>query len=302
MKAPFAYYGGKTGMAPVIAALLPPHRVYIEPFFGSGAVLFAKQPAVHEIINDADGAVVNFFRCLRDRRDELTDACALSPHSREEFVACRDIDRDVDDIERARRFWVRVNQSFAKTAGIQTGWSVTTARTQSIPASVAGRLGRFEAVAKRLMGTTIESCDAADLIDRLATHDTAVYADPPYLADTRRSRQPATGCADYRVDMGDAAQHERLAEALHATPAAVVLSGYHSDLYESLYGDWERLEVQTHAHGSNALRVDRGDRTEVLWSNRPIHRSHEQLAFDPAPRAPMTSRQPDLALRRLLSP
>lgn len=71
MKAPFAYFGGKTGMARLLVSLMPAHRVYIEPFFGSGAVLFAKPPAVHEVVNDIDGALVNFFRVLRDRTDEL---------------------------------------------------------------------------------------------------------------------------------------------------------------------------------------------------------------------------------------
>lgn len=276
MRAPFAYYGGKSGMAPTIADLFPPHRVYIEPFFGSGAVFFAKPPAVHEIVNDLDGAVVAFFRCLRDRRDELTEACALTPHARDEFDAAA-MDEDLDDLELARRFWARVNQSFAKTAGRQTGWSVTTARTQSVPASVAGRIGRFAACADRLAATSIERCDAADLVRRLATPDTVIYADPPYLADTRRSRRAGTACADYRVDMGDPERHEDLAEALRATEATVFLSGYHSPLYDGLYGDWDRIEWQAHAHSSNALRVNRGARTEVLWSNRPIDRPDPTL-------------------------
>lgn len=37
MKPPFSYYGGKVGLAPLIASILPPHRVYVEPFFGCGA-------------------------------------------------------------------------------------------------------------------------------------------------------------------------------------------------------------------------------------------------------------------------
>jgi DNA adenine methylase len=47
--------------------VLPPHRVYVEPFFGSGAVLFAKVPTSHEVVNDLDGNVVCFFRVLRER-------------------------------------------------------------------------------------------------------------------------------------------------------------------------------------------------------------------------------------------
>lgn len=269
MKAPFVYYGGKAGLAPKITTLLPPHRVYIEPFFGSGAVFFAKAPAVHEIVNDADATVANFFRVLRERTEELERACSLTPHARSEFKAAT-LDEDLDEIELARRFWVRVNQSFAKTSGTQTGFSVTTGRTQSTPASVTSRLGRFAACAERLMGTTIEQCDGIDLVVRMATPDAVVYADPPYLADSRRSRRAGSACADYRVDMGNPEDHERLAEVLHRTPATVFLSGYHSALYDRLYNGWDRIEWHTHAHGSNALAVNRGARTEVLWSNRPI--------------------------------
>lgn len=283
MRPPFPYYGGKQGMAKLLASLLPPHRVYIEPFFGSGAVFFEKAPAVHEIINDADHAAVTFLRVMRDRLDELDEVCALTPHSRVEFDAADLDEPGLDDLELARRFWVRVNQSFAKTAGRQTGFSVTTARTQAVPASIASRRARFMNCASRIMAATLECTDAIDLIRRLATVDAAIYVDPPYWSGTRRSRRAGDACADYRVDMGDTERHRELAEVLHACPSAVLLSGYHSELYDELYGDWERIEVATHAHGSNALAVNRGTRTEVIWANYQLPRAEQgslELEFD----------------------
>ena len=263
-------------MAPRIVDLMPPHRVYIEPFFGSGAVFFAKRPAVHEIVNDLDGAVVAFFRCLRDRTEELEAVCMLTPYARAEFEGA-DIDAVDDELEKARRFWVRINQSFAKTAGRQTGWSVTTARTQATAASVWSRIGRFGACAQRLMGVSIECCDAADLIDRMATPDAVVYADPPYLAATRVSRQDRQRPEDYRCDMGSEDEHRRLAESLHATPATVILSGYPGGLYDELYGDWWSMDVNVTAHSSNAVTAGRTARVERLWSNREL--GHGQLGF-----------------------
>lgn len=268
MKAPFAYYGGKTGMAPLIASLMPPHKTYIEPFFGSGAVLFAKTPATCEVVNDLDNNVATFFRVLRDRPDELVDACALTPHARTEYEAA-DLTEHLDDLERARRFWVRVNQSFAKTTSTATGWSVTTARNQSVPGSILGRLGRFTAAAERLMQVTIECCDAAALVTRLATPDTVIYADPPYLASTRNGRDRIA--SDYSHDMGDDTGHERLAQALHDTDATVLLSGYPSPLYDRLYTDWWRMDIPVRVHSSNSVTVERGQRVECIWSNRPLH-------------------------------
>ena len=266
MRPPFAYFGGKTGMAGRIATMLPPHRVYLEPFAGSLAVLFAKAPAPCEIVNDLDDAVVNFFRVLRDRRDELVEACELTPYSRVEFAAAHLDGADVDDVERARRFWVRVNQSFAKTSGTATGWSRTTGRSQSPPACVAGRLARFEALAHRLRSVMIEHCDGIDLIRSMATADAVVYADPPYLASTRAGHSTP---ADYRHEL-DVVDHRRLAAVLHLTPAAVVLSGYPSALYDELYGQWWSVDVAVTARSSNAARSGtRAGRVERLWCNRP---------------------------------
>lgn len=281
MKPPFTYYGGKVGMAERIVGMLPPHRVYIEPFFGSGAVLFAKPPSMHEIVNDLDNVVVTFFRVLRERMDELAEVCALTPYARAEYEAAvfEGTGGGLDDLELARRFWVRVNQSFAKTAGRRTGWSVTTARTQAAPASVRGRLARFAECAERLATVSIECCDAASLVTRLATPDAVVYADPPYLPSTRNGRGrvvPAGTADDYRVDMGED-DHRRLAEVLTATPAAVILSGYPSDLYEDLYRGWWHVDVAVSVHSSNSVTVDRGRRIERLWSNRPLDLG--QLAF-----------------------
>jgi len=270
VRPPFAYFGGKTGMADRLVALLPPHRVYMEPFFGSGAVLFAKRPSTHEIVNDLDDAVVAFFRCLRERPEDLERACRLTPYARAEYQAS-DLDGPLDDLERARRFWVRVNQSFAKTAGRATGWSVTTARTQSTGGSVEGRIDRFMACARRLSTVAIEHCDAAGLVERLATPDTAIYVDPPYLFSTRNSRAKTSGASDYRCDMGAEDKHARLAEVLHQTAAAVVLSGYPSPLYDDLYGDWPTIDVHVHAHSSNAVTSGRGQRVERIWTNFEPH-------------------------------
>lgn len=278
MRAPFAYYGGKSGMSRLIVDLMPEHRVYLEPFAGSLAVLFAKSPAVHEIVNDLDGSLVTFFRVLRDQPDELERVCALTPHARDEYQAA-ELDADLGDVERARRFWVRVNQSFAKTAGRQTGWSVTTARTQSVPASALSRIGRFGACAERLAGVSIENCDAVGLIERLATSDSVVYADPPYLAATRRGRDRQRP-ADYLHDMGLEADHRRLAKVLHETPATVILSGYPSELYDELYGDWWSHDLAVTVHSSNSATSVRGARIERLWSNRELDRPNRLALFE----------------------
>jgi DNA adenine methylase len=66
--------------------------------------------------------------------------------------------------------------------------------------------------------------------------------------------------------MSTAEQHRELAAALLDCCAAVVLSGYPSPLYDELFRGWSRLEIP-HFTGHGGKRMDR---TEVLWSNRPL--------------------------------
>ena len=60
MKPPLTYYGGKQKLARQIVSMIPEHRLYCEPFFGGGAVFFAKPPASVEVINDTNGELINF--------------------------------------------------------------------------------------------------------------------------------------------------------------------------------------------------------------------------------------------------
>lgn len=72
MKAPFPYFGGKSGAADAVWSALGDVKNYVEPFFGSGAVLLARphEPTV-ETVNDADGLLVNMWRALRAAPDEV---------------------------------------------------------------------------------------------------------------------------------------------------------------------------------------------------------------------------------------
>lgn len=85
MRTPLTYYGGKQRIAARIVALMPRHLIYLEPFAGGLAVLFEKPRARRETINDLDGAVVAFWRAVRDRPDELAAAVAATPYARQEW-------------------------------------------------------------------------------------------------------------------------------------------------------------------------------------------------------------------------
>jgi hypothetical protein len=66
MKAPFPYFGGKRAVASDVWRALGDVEHYIEPFFGSGAVLLNRPHSPKlETVNDADGLLSNFWRAVR---------------------------------------------------------------------------------------------------------------------------------------------------------------------------------------------------------------------------------------------
>ena len=71
MKAILKYPGSKWGKAEWITSFFPKHHSYLEPFFGSGAVLFNKERSNIETVNDLDNNVVNLFEWIKNDPEKL---------------------------------------------------------------------------------------------------------------------------------------------------------------------------------------------------------------------------------------
>lgn len=252
--------GSKWRLAGRIAASLPPHRSYLEPYAGSLAVLFAKERSKVETVSDVNGDVVNLFRVLRDRPAELADAAALTPYARAECDAAWAAERVGEPVEDARRFLIRCWMNHGQKQARKGGWAHTTGATRNGRASgVPNRAGqwaqlpdRIWAVVERLRGVQIESRPALDLLGRFAHPDCLVYADPPYPRSTRTEGL-------YRDEMTDG-DHLALLAALVAHPGPVILSGYACALYDERLTGWHREAIAVTAEQGLA-------RTEVLWRN-----------------------------------
>src|SRR5690348_4092086 len=105
------WFGGKRSMAPEIVAELGPHKAYWEPFAGSMAVLFAKEPCSHETVNDLHGDLVNLAFVISNPHyaPRLYERLIATTFCEPLFHEVRNRLRDgacSDDVDRAYCFFV----------------------------------------------------------------------------------------------------------------------------------------------------------------------------------------------------
>ena len=255
VRPPITFFGSKARSAKRIIAHFPRHVTYCEVFAGSAAVLLAKDASDVEVLNDANGDVVNLFRVLRDPSlfQQLKIVAEPTLYARAEFDLAGEL--AAEPVERARRFLVRQRQS---RAGLGKQWSFCRADSKVNMASVARRwqagLERLPAVHARLQGVQIEMSDWRIIIDRYDSAETLHYLDPPYLPSVR-----VGGGYGHEMTQED---HCELVSRLLRIQGMVVLSGYENSIYAPLVAaGWVRKSHDTPAYSSDA----RTRRIECLW-------------------------------------
>lgn len=227
MKSPIPWIGGKSQLKKIIVESFPNDKSYdrfIDVFGGGGSILFAKDKhADLEVYNDANGNLVNFFRCLKCHRQELQREIRYYLNSREMFLDCRqNIDMSgFTDIQRAAMFYVLIKISFG-------------ADIRSFGCN-KNRLGTdiFENIEKRLDGVVIENKDFENLIKVYDRDNALFYCDPPYHKTERH----------YTVKFTDE-DHKRLCEALHNIKGKFVLSYNDDNFIRELYKDCNITSVE----------------------------------------------------------
>lgn len=267
MKALVKYPGSKWSLADWIINFFPEHHSYLEPFFGSGAVLFNKPRSNIETVNDLDGNVVNLFECIRSDPEKLAHYIHWTPYAREVY------DRTYKEMpkntfEAAANFFIRLNMGHGfRTNGEKVGWKN----------DVQGRERAYAAqywvhypekimqAAERLRGVQIENRPAVEVIKRFNYPNVLIYCDPPYMLGTRHGKQ-------YQCEMDDK-DHQELLEVLLQHRGYVIISGYDTDLYNSMLAGWNKCETVSYSQVCSKKK-------EIIWMNyEPDQKQYDLFDF-----------------------
>lgn len=257
------YPGSKWRIADQIVSNIPEHKCYLEPYFGSGAVLFNKPISPVETINDLDDDVVNLFQCIQEHSFELSSKLAATPYSREIYES-QYYAEVTDSIRKAYSFLVKCWQGYGyKNTGAKNGWKRDlTGREKAYALSNWYHLpGWIEDVAERLRYVQIEKKPALDLIKEFDSPDSFYYLDPPYLLSSRSSSQ-------YQHEMSDE-DHIQLLETIVHCSAKIMISGYESNLYNEYLHSWDSLKIPNQTVSGKV-------REEIVWMNY----THQLTLYD----------------------
>jgi DNA adenine methylase len=280
---PLKWHGGKFYVVPHVLALMPRHQHYVEPYFGGGQVLFARDPAdrrlwwtgltsdgrkadgVSEVINDRHKDLMNFYTVLKDPGsfEQLRHLLDLTLHYEAEWEAARDLlaTEEPDPVRRAAALFVFCRQSLSARMTCYAPVVRTRLRggREDGVNGWRGAVNGLEAVHRRLQDVRVLCRDAVDVITQEDTEATLFYCDPPYLHETRTAKKV------YGPHEMTEADHRRLLDVLRACKGKVILSGYPSALYDTFLAGWGRREIPRPNNAASGKK--KRLMTEVLWFN-----------------------------------
>jgi len=279
---PLKWHGGKYYLRRWIIGLMPTHLHYVEPFFGGGGILLARDPerdwfategqklpaalkGSSEVANDLHGELINFWRVLQKPEDfeAFRQRVALTPFSEAEFDAALKFDvQAASSVDRAVCFFILARQSrqglmkdFATLSRNRTRGRIN----EQVNAWLSVVDGLPE-IHERLRSVVILNQSACDVIRKQDGENTLFYCDPPYVHETRST----TG--EYAHEMTED-QHRELLDVLAGIEGKFMLSGYPSAMYsqwESRHG-WKRHDYLI--DNKAAAGKVKETKTECLWCN-----------------------------------
>lgn len=257
----YNYFGGKFTWLDYLYSNFPTKFNHLVDLFGgSFCVSLNYKGKVIKTANELNEEITNFFEVLRNNESELVRLLLLTPCSILEYNNCWE--PAADKIEQARRFYVRVRQSFFGLGAQRKnkGWHM--AKTQ-VNAHGGETVSKWNNAIEKLYDVAdvirsnfqITNFDFIECIDKIDFEKAFFYCDPPYPKETRASFN------DYKFEFSTE-KHVQLADKLHSIKGLAMVSSYESKLYNELYADWRRVELPIKNNNIRSGKVK-----EIIWMN-----------------------------------
>lgn len=204
------WIGGKTRLVADILPLFPPHACYVEPFAGAAGILFAKEPAKSEVLNDVNGDLVNLYRVIQHHLEEFVRQFKWALTSRQIFEWQKMTRPEtLTDIQRAARFYYLQRNCFG---GKVVGQSFGTATTAGPGLNLLRLEEELSAAHLRLSNVFVENLHWHDCMTRYDREHTLFFCDPPYWETE-----------GYGVDF-PIQEYERLADAARSIKGLMIIT------------------------------------------------------------------------------
>ncbi len=183
LKTPISYYGGQQRSLKNILPLVPEHELYNEPFAGGAALLFAKEPAKINVINDINGELMNFYRTVVTNFVELNIEIMKTLHSREQHKMAQFIYQNptlFSNVKRAWAVWVLSKMSYVAQFHKAYGYCKT-AKDNVTRKVINGKNHFCEETKELLEKCNIENDHAFNVIKRYDSDVAFHFLAPPYI-------------------------------------------------------------------------------------------------------------------------
>lgn len=164
---------GKKRLAARLVKLIPPHKVYVEPFAGSAAVFFEKEPAENEVLGDFDPEIAAAFKAIKALTDAELETLRKKNWIGREGTYKQLIDaRPKSKVEKLYRFLYLSHFSYGKLRGKSFNPNAEGVEARTIE--------RIELHRDRIRNSTIRHAHYAELVKEFDGKDTFFFLDPPY--------------------------------------------------------------------------------------------------------------------------
>ena len=253
-------FGGKNYLKHFIVENFPSNYEelhYIEPCIGGGSVFLNKKRSFRESISDIDKDLISVWEATKNHLEHFTNELNGLEYTEKTFNLALDghFSQEANYYVKQRMSRGGMGKTFAWSERLRGG----------IPGDVNGwknSIKQLPQIAKRLKNVQISHCDITKLLDSDLEYESDIrvfyYIDTPYLHETRVSKD----VYDHEMSFE---QHSELLELIKQSKDKILISGYHSELYNKELKSWNSDEYGIVNHSGQGKKKQK--RVEVVWKN-----------------------------------